>query len=92
MSSPAHEVVVEMVFEPDECLISNAVCKSLAPEAKLTLKGVTLQIKCDECGFKIIASSQDASALMPPVVKSLKLTSSLIETLKALEIALPSQA
>lgn len=81
-----HEVMIEIVFDQDKCSLSNAVCKSLTPEAKLTLRGVELKVECMECGFKLAARGSDVGALIPPIINSLKLASSLMETLKAVSV------
>lgn len=85
LSNSTHEVMIEIVFDSDKCLLSDAVCKSLTPEAKLMLRGVVLEVECMGCGFRLAARGSDVSTLIPPVINSLKLTSSLIETLETLD-------
>lgn len=83
-NSEAGTVLVEVLFDLENCLLSEALLKSLAPESNLKLRGVSFDVSRVNCGLKLTFRGHDPRALIPPLSNSLKLASMIIGVIRSL--------
>jgi hypothetical protein len=85
-SSGTGEILVEVLLDLDDCLLSEALFKSLLPESNLKLRGISFEVARVDCALKLVFRSSDPRLLIPPLSNSLRLVSTVLETLKNLTL------
>jgi hypothetical protein len=85
-SSGTGEILVEVLLDLDDCLLSEALFKSLLPESNLKLRGISFEVARVDCALKLVFWSSDPRLLIPPLSNSLRLVSTVLETLKNLTL------
>lgn len=83
-NSGVSTVLVEVLLDLEDCLLSEALLKSLAPESNLKLRDVSFDVSHINCGLRLVFRGPDPRALIPPLSNSLKLVSMVIGVLKNL--------
>lgn len=86
-NSGTGEILVEVLLDLDDCLLSEALFRSLLPESSLKLRGISFEVTRVDCALKLVFRGSDPRLLIPPFSNSLRLASMVLETLKNLTLA-----
>lgn len=82
--SGVSEVLVEVLLELEDCLLTEALLRSLTPESSLKLRGVSFDVSRERCTLKLVFRGSEPRSLIPPLSNSLRLVSMVIEVLRNL--------
>lgn len=83
-NSGVSTVLVEVLLDLEDCLLSEALLKSLVPESNLKLRDVSFDVSRINCSLRLVFRGPDPRVLIPPLSNSLKLVSMVIGVLKNL--------
>ncbi|MEM0347617.1 MAG: hypothetical protein QXL83_03890 [Zestosphaera sp.] len=82
--SDTGEVLVEVLIDLEDCLLAEALLKSLMPESSLKLRGTSFDVSRVSCTLKLDFRGSEPRALIPPLSNTLRLVSMIIGVLRNL--------